>query len=160
VAAVRNETTIAPADRETILEHRPGLKPWFDAVDQKQAAVDGLVYGEPLRLTLALDHYAQLTPEDLLPRKERNEDFVYTPLGAISPVIWDLYRALGNIRTMADVDEATVHLRTAFRELNERLETQAVLGMRQRQAPVMVTTPQGDPEPPASITNFGVFAKD
>ena len=153
VAAVFKETTIAPADRTSILQHRPGLQALFDAVDQKRGVVDGLMYGVQSTLARGLDQFKRLTPADIEPRKERGETLLYTPLGTFAPVIWHLYEMLGNVRPLADLDEAIAHLRTALRELTERLATPAAIDVRQPQAPILTVPPRENTEPP-TITRF------
>jgi len=115
------QTTISARHRAIILQARPGLQRYFDAVDVKQDRLHDLTFGTQSRLSKAIRAEDALTPEDLIPQKW--EHLILTPLGEVAPVVWGLYEKLGNIPPAADIDEAVTHLKTAFAELTERLGT-------------------------------------
>jgi len=128
ISGILRETDISPRHRAQIVKDRPGLEPYFTALDDKRADLERVSFAQQSKLQRAIVRYDKLSLEDLVPRVPF-EYWEQTAFGPLSPTIWKLYEALGNAIPLADVDVAIERVRTAHAVLTERLS--AVASSRQ-----------------------------
>ncbi len=127
ISQILKATAFNADTRAVLVKQYPGRDVYYQRVEDSRDRLRDLTFGAQSRLTRARAALAGLTPSDLLPNKDRNEQWLHFPRwGFIAPRIFAVYAELGkNLAPTADadIDEAVTRLQAAFAELQERLRT-------------------------------------
>ncbi len=130
ISQILKATAFNADTRAVLVKQYPGRDVYYQRVEDSRDRLRDLTFGAQSRLTRARAALAGLTPSDLLPNKDRNEQWLHFPRwGFIAPAIFAAYAEFGknlSPTVEADIDEAITRVETAFEALQARL--QAIVG--------------------------------